>query len=64
MTTLATRLPKPLHRQLRLYCVQRGVTMQEVVEAAVRERLRGTAMRAKRKTRRAGTTASLAALCS
>jgi hypothetical protein len=39
MTTLATRIPKTLHRQLRLYCVERGVTVQEVVKAAVRERL-------------------------
>jgi hypothetical protein len=37
--TLATRIPKPLHRRLRLYCIERGVTAQEVVEAAIRKRL-------------------------
>jgi hypothetical protein len=39
MTTLATRIPKALHRELRLYCVERGITAQEVVAAALRERL-------------------------
>jgi hypothetical protein len=39
MTTLATRIPKPLHRQLRLYCVERGINAQEVVEEAIRKRL-------------------------
>jgi hypothetical protein len=39
MTTLATRIPKALHRALRLHCVKRGVMVQDFVEAALRERL-------------------------
>ena len=41
MTTLATRIPKSLHRQLRVYCLERGITVQQAVEATIRERLAG-----------------------
>jgi hypothetical protein len=37
--TLATRIPKALHRRLRLYCVEHGINAQEVVEQAIRKRL-------------------------
>jgi hypothetical protein len=39
-TTLATRIPKPLHRQLKLHCVEEGVLVMDFVVAAIEERLR------------------------
>lgn len=36
---LATRIPKDLHRRLRLHCVTEGVTMMEFVIRAIEERL-------------------------
>ena len=49
MTTLATRIPKALQRQLRLYCVERDAMVQDVVEAAIRERLAARKRRDARK---------------
>jgi hypothetical protein len=46
-TTLATRIPKPLHRELKLYCVKADVLVQDFVVAAVREKL--ATMRRKRR---------------
>jgi hypothetical protein len=38
-TMLATRVPKGLHRRLRLYCVDKGITMIDFVTAAIEARL-------------------------
>jgi predicted HicB family RNase H-like nuclease len=37
---LATRIPKGLHRQIKLYCVQAGISVMEFVAAALEERLK------------------------
>ena len=36
---LATRIPKTLHRELRLHCVQADVKLMDFVVAALREKL-------------------------
>ena len=36
---LATRIPKPLHRELKLYCVEADVSVMDFVVAALREKL-------------------------
>lgn len=38
--TLATRIPKTLHRKLKLYCVEEGVLVMDFVVVAIEERLR------------------------
>jgi len=38
-TQLATRIPKDLHRELKLYCVQADVKLMHFVVAALREKL-------------------------
>jgi hypothetical protein len=40
---LATRIPKTLHRELKLHCVTADVTVMAFVVDAVRERLARTA---------------------
>ena len=42
---LATRIPKELHRRLKLYCVEFDVSVMDFVTAAVRERLAREAKR-------------------
>jgi len=37
---LATRIPKGLHREIKLYCVQSGISVMEFVAAALEEKLR------------------------
>ena len=39
LTQLATRIPKPLHRELKLHCVQAEVQLMDFVIAALREKL-------------------------
>ena len=39
LTQLATRIPKPLHRELKLHCVQADISLMDFVVAALRERL-------------------------
>lgn len=39
---LATRIPKGLHREIKLYCVQSGISVMEFVAAALEEKLRKT----------------------
>ena len=48
-TQLATRIPKPLHRELKLHCVRADVSVMDFVVAALREKLttRKRAARAK-----------------
>ena len=36
---LATRIPKPLHRQLKLHCVQTDVSVMGFVVAALEDKL-------------------------
>jgi hypothetical protein len=50
----ATRLPKPLHRDLRLHCVKSDVTVMEFVMRAITEKLqREPAAKPERRRRRA-----------
>ena len=44
-TQLATRIPKDLHRRLKLYCVQAEVSLMDFVTDAVREKLAGKGRR-------------------
>ena len=46
--TLATRIPKALHHQLRIYSVETGISQMEFVCAALREKLRESSGRAGR----------------
>jgi hypothetical protein len=39
-TQLATRIPKDLHRRLKLYCVTHDTMLQHFVTEAIEERLR------------------------
>jgi hypothetical protein len=39
LTALVTRVPRSLRMSLRIYCAEREIEMQRVVEGAVRERL-------------------------
>ena len=39
-TQLATRIPKTLHRQLKLYCVHTDTSVMDFVVAAIEERLK------------------------
>ena len=43
---LATRIPKELHRRLKLHCVESGTSVMDFVVAALREKL-ATRKRAK-----------------
>ena len=36
---LATRIPKPLHRELKLHCVRSETSLMDFVVSALRERL-------------------------
>jgi predicted HicB family RNase H-like nuclease len=38
-TQLATRIPKELHRRLRLYCVTHDIVLIQFVAAAIEEKL-------------------------
>ena len=46
---LATRIPKSLHRELKLFCVTRDMSVMEFVVAALEEKLAHDGRRAKRK---------------
>ena len=37
---LATRIPKGLHREIKLYCVQNSISVMEFVAAALEDKLR------------------------
>jgi hypothetical protein len=41
-TQLATRIPKALHRQLRLHCVKSDTSVMDFVTVALREKLAGS----------------------
>lgn len=38
-TQLATRIPKPLHRELKLHCVQAETSVMDFVIAAIEDKL-------------------------
>lgn len=46
---LATRIPKALHRELKLHCVRSDVSVMEFVVTALRERLERDRKRVARK---------------
>jgi predicted HicB family RNase H-like nuclease len=48
-TQLATRIPKPLHRELKLHCVQAETSVMEFVIAAIEDKLGRKAKPKKRK---------------
>ena len=39
LTQLATRIPKELHRRLRVYCVTHDIVLMHFVAAAIAEKL-------------------------
>jgi hypothetical protein len=39
---LATRIPKVLHREIKLHCVSSGISVMEFVAAALEDKLRKT----------------------
>jgi hypothetical protein len=49
---LATRIPKELHRKLKLHCVVSDVSVMEFVVDALGEKLKRESGRTERKTRR------------
>jgi predicted HicB family RNase H-like nuclease len=49
---LATRIPKGLHREIKLFCVHQGMSVMEFVAAALEEKLRKSTVRAGRRTTR------------
>jgi len=47
LTQLATRIPKDLHRRLKLHCVTNDIMVQDFVVAAIKEKLGQKARRKK-----------------
>src|SRR5262249_13719993 len=47
---LATRIPKGLHREIKLYCVQTGISVMEFVASALEEKLRKASGRTGRRS--------------
>ena len=47
---LATRIPKGLHREIKLLCVHNNISVMEFVAAALEEKLRKTSGRAGRRS--------------
>ena len=47
---LATRIPKGLHRDIKLFCVHSGISVMEFVAAALEEKLRKGAGRSGRRS--------------
>lgn len=44
---LATRIPKMLHREIKLHCVSSGISVMEFVAAALEDKLRKSAAKKK-----------------
>jgi predicted HicB family RNase H-like nuclease len=42
---LATRIPKGLHRDIKLFCVHNGISVMEFVATALEEKLRKSTVR-------------------
>lgn len=49
LTQLATRIPKQLHRRLKLHCVTQDIALMDFVVAAIEEKL-GRKLRSKKGT--------------
>ena len=49
---LATRIPKNLHREIKLFCVQGGISVMEFVAAALEDKLRRSGKSGRRKSPR------------
>jgi len=49
---LATRIPKGLHRKIKLFCVQNSISVMEFVAAALEEKLRKISSRGGRRSSR------------
>ena len=49
---LATRIPKGLHREIKLYCVQTGISVMEFVASALEEKLRKASGKGRRSAAR------------
>jgi len=47
---LATRIPKGLHREIKLYCVQNSISVMEFVAAALEDKLRKSGAKSSRRT--------------
>ena len=47
---LATRIPKGLHREIKLFCVQSSISVMEFVAAALEEKLRKSTFRSARRS--------------
>lgn len=47
---LATRIPKGLHREIKLFCVQTGISVMEFVAAALEDKLRRSSGRSGRRS--------------
>ena len=47
---LATRIPKGLHREIKLFCVHNGISVMEFVAAALEEKLRKSTFRPARRS--------------
>jgi predicted HicB family RNase H-like nuclease len=47
---LATRIPKGLHREIKLFCVHNGISVMEFVAAALEEKLRKSTVRGARRS--------------
>jgi predicted HicB family RNase H-like nuclease len=48
---LATRIPKTLHREIKLHCVSSGISVMEFVAAALEDKLRKGGAKKKAATR-------------
>ena len=46
---LATRIPKGLHREIKLYCVQSGISVMEFVASALEDKLKRNPARSGRR---------------
>jgi len=51
---LATRIPKKLHRDLKLHCVEAGISVMAFVSQAIAEKLASPAKPTRRSGRRKG----------
>ena len=49
---LATRIPKGLHREIKLFCVHNSISVMEFVAAALEEKLHKTSLRSARRSSR------------
>ena len=47
---LATRIPKGLHRDIKLFCVHSGISVMDFVAAALEEKLRRSSYRTGRRS--------------